>query len=274
LRDLGYGDEAITIQSRWGEGHVDALPALAAELVRDTPEVIFAGSGVGADALKKATSTIPIVVAAAADLVGRGLIDSLAHPGGNVTGLSDAQEYIVGKRLELLKTAVPRAERIAVLVNPDNPRYLANMWELAQRAAQTLDVKLFSVEARIPDEIEAAFDRLTSQKPDALHVDGDPVFFPERNRITALALSHGFPALYDSKEYTTAGGLMSYGADLNSMFRRAATFVDKILKGAKPADLPVEQPTKYDLVVNLKTARTLGLTIPQLILASANEIIE
>jgi putative ABC transport system substrate-binding protein len=273
LRALGYGDEDIAIESRWADGHVERLPGLAAELVRLAPEVIVAGSITVGLAVKQATSTIPIVVAVASDPVGAGLIASIAHPGGNVTGLSTMQEETVAKEVELLKTAVARVDRIAVLVDPGNPAH-AGMLQAVQQAAQTLRAELLSIEARVPDEIDGAFDVMSREHADALVVLGGPLIFTQRSRITELAASHRLPAIYNQRELVATGGLMSYGADLKDMNRRAATYVDKILKGAKPADLPVEQPTKFDLVINLKTAKALGLTIPQSILARADEVIE
>jgi putative ABC transport system substrate-binding protein len=273
LRALGYGDQELAIDSRWADGHVERLPGLAAELVRLAPEVIVVGSLAAALAVKQATATIPIVVTVSNDPVGAGLVASLAHPGGNVTGLSTMGADVAGKQLELLKIAVPRAERMAVLVDPGNPSH-AGVLQVVQQAARALRTELISIEARAPDEIDGAFAAMAREHADALVVLGGPLVFNQRSRITELAASYKPPAIYYERELVAAGGLMSYGADLKDMNRRAAVFVDKILKGARPADLPIEQPTKFQLVVNLKTAQALGLTIPQSLLARADEMIE
>ena len=273
LRTLGYSEEDIAIESRWADGHVERLPELAAELVRLAPEVIVVGSAAAALAAKQATATIPIVVAVFSDPVGTGLVASFAHPGGQVTGLSAMQEDTVAKELELLKTAVPHAERIAVLFDPGNPAH-AGVLQTVRQAAETLGTSLLPIEVRAPDEIDGAFSTMARERADAVVVLGGPLVMTERNRIAELAASHKLPAIYYERELVMAGGLMSYGADLKDMNRRAATYVDKILKGTKPADLPVEQPTKFELVVNLKTANALGLTIPPSILALADEVIE
>jgi putative tryptophan/tyrosine transport system substrate-binding protein len=273
LRVLGYGDQELAIENRWADGHLERLPGLAAELVRFAPEVIVAGSLPAAQAAKRATATIPIVVTAANDPVGAGLVASIAHPGGNVTGLSTMHEDIAGKQLELLKIAVPRAERIAVLVDPGNPSH-AGVLQAVQQAARTSRTELLSIEVRAPDEIDGAFATVAREHADALVVLGGPLAMQQRSRIAELAARHKVPAIYYERELVAVGGLMSYGADLKDMYRRAATYVDKILKGAKPADLPIEQPTKFELVVNLKTAKALGVTIPPAILARADEVIE
>jgi putative ABC transport system substrate-binding protein len=273
LRELGYDDQELAIESRWADGRLDRLPALAAELVRLAPEVIVAGSLPAAQAVKQATSTIPIVVTTANDPVGAGLVASIAHPGGNVTGLSTMHEDIAGKELELLKIAVPSAQRIAILVDPGNPSHIGVL-QAVQQAAQTSRTKLLPIEVRDPDEIDGAFDAMAREHADALVALGGPLVMNQRSRIAELAASHKLPAIYYEREIVAVGGLMSYGADLKDMYRRAAIYVDKIFKGEKPADLPVEQPTKFELVVNLKTAKALGLTIPQSILARADEVIE
>ena len=273
LRALGYDDQELAIESRWADGHQERLPELAVELVRLAPEVIIVGSGSAALAVKQATSTIPIVVTALSDPIGVGLVASLAHPGGNVTGLSTMQEDIAGKLLELLKTVVPGAERIAVLIDPGNPSH-AGLLRTVEQAAQTLRTEVLPIEARAADQIDGAFSAMAREHADALVAFGGPLLMYQRSRIAELAASHKLPAIYYGRELAMAGGLMSYGADLKDMNRRAAIYVDKILKGAKPADLPVEQPTKFELVINLKTAKELGLTIPPSILARADEVIE
>jgi putative ABC transport system substrate-binding protein len=273
LRALGYGDADIEIEIRYADGHLEHLPDLAAELVHLAPEVVVAVAPPAVQAAKQATSTIPIVMATVGDPVAIGFVASLAHPGGNVTGLSGVAPEMVGKWLGLLKTAIPDAERIAILLNPGNPSH-APMLQAAQQAAQTLRTELLSVEARTPDDIAGAFAIMIRERADALIVSGDGVFFSEKSRVAELAASHKLPAIYQLRDYVAIGGLLSYGPDLKDSWRRAATYVDKILKGAKPADLPVEQPTKFELVVNLKTAQALGLTIPPAILAGADEVIE
>jgi putative tryptophan/tyrosine transport system substrate-binding protein len=272
LRALGYGEADITIELRWADGRVERLPEIAVELVGLAPEVIVVGSGAAALAAKQATSTIPIV-GIFADPVGAGLVASFPHPGGNVTGLSPMQEDTVAKELELLKTAAPQAERIAVLFDPTNPAHAGAMRTVRQ-AGQTVHTEIVSIEARAQDEIDGAFSAMTGEHADALVVLGGPLVMNQRRRIAELAASHKLPAIYYERELVMAGGLMSYGADLKDIYRRAAIYVDKILKGANPADLPVEQPTKFELVVNLKTAQALGLTIPPSILARADEVIE
>jgi putative ABC transport system substrate-binding protein len=274
LRALGYGDENIAIEERYADGYSEHLPDLAAELVRLVPEIIVAGSTTAIQAAKQATSTIPIVMVAPADPVGAGFVASLAHPSGNVTGLSTSISFeIAGKSLQLLKTATPDAKRIAILVNPGYPGSPL-LLRATQQAAATLGVELLIVDARTPDDIDGAFTMMMREHADALIIPVDALFLSEMSRIVALVASHKLPAICGLREFVPKGGLMSYGIDLSDNFRRAATYVDKILKGAKPTDLPVEQPTKFQLVVNLKTANALGLTIPPAILAGADEVLE
>jgi putative ABC transport system substrate-binding protein len=273
LRALGYGDEDLEIDARYADGHLERLPDLAAELVRLAPEVIVTTGPATVHASKQATATIPIVMADGADPVSAGFVASLAHPGGNVTGLANLAQETVGKRLQLLKTATPGAERIAILLNPGNQGNILQL-QAARQAARTLRTELLSVEAGSADDIDGAFATMTREHADALFVAADPVFGLAGSKITGLAASQKLPAIYQSREFVVVGGLMSYGTDRNDLFRQAAAYVDKILKGAKPADLPVEQPTRFQLVVNLKTAYALGLTIPPAILAGADEVIE
>ena len=273
LRALGYGDEDIAIEERFADGHAERLPDLAAELVRLAPEVIAAAAPQAADALKRATATIPIVMINGGDPVAAGFVLSLAHPGGNLTGLSSLEYEMAGKSLGLLKTAIPAAARIAILVNPSNSAHVP-MLQVARQAAGTLRVELLPVEARNPGEIDGAFAAMARRRADAMIVEGDALFTSEMRRVVELAANRKLPAIYPFRGFADIGGLISYVADLNDRWRHAATYVDKILKGAKPADLPVEQPTKFQLVVNLKTAQALGLTIPQAILAGADEVIE
>ena len=258
LRALGYGDKGdIEIEMRAADGQVERLPDLAAELVRLAPEVIVIATPQAGYAAKQATSTIPIVMVAMGDPVGLGFVASLARPGGNITGLSTVSPEMAGKWLQLLKTAIPGAERIAFLVNLRSAQQVP-LLQAAQQAARTLRINLLSVEASTSDEIDAAFATMARERAEALIVTGDPIFFLERARIVELAASHKLPSICQWSAFAAIGGLMSYGPDQNDLFRRAAMFVDKILKGAKPADLPIEQPTKFQLVINLKTARALG----------------
>ena len=277
LRDLGYVEgRNLVIEYRDTEGKLERLPALAAELVALKVDVILAEGGtLGPRVAQQATRTIPIVFAAG-DPVGSGLVTSLARPGGNVTGLSSLGPELVGKRLELLKQAVPGGDRVAVLFLPGalGERTDKDMLTGAAVAARALGVRLQFVDARGPDEFARAFSDMSIARAGALAVLPSNRFLREHRRLVDLAAKNRLPAVYTSREFVDAGGLMAYGPDLADMFRRAATYVDKILKGAKPGDLPVEQPTKFELVVNLKTAKALGLTIPQPVLGRAAHIIE
>jgi len=277
LRDLGYVEgRNLVIEYRDVEGKYERLPALAAELVALKVDVILAGGTPQPLAAKQATRTIPIVFAGAADAVTSGLVASLARPGGNVTGLSVLLPELVGKSLEQLKQAVPRVSRIAVLWHPGGfpERTEKDMLKAAEVAARALGVRLQFVEARGPEDFDRAFSDMTRARAGALTVLASNMLLGERRRIVDLAAKNRLPGVYGVREFVDAGGLMSYGPDLADMFRRAATYVDKILKGAKPGDLPVEQPTKFELVINLKTAKALGLTIPQSLLGRADEIIQ
>jgi ABC-type uncharacterized transport system substrate-binding protein len=263
----------ITFEYRYAENHPDRLPELAAELVRLGVDVIMAGGTLAPLAAKRATTTIPIVMTTAGDPLGSGLISSLARPGGNVTGLSFMDPDIAGKRLGLIKEVLPRLSRVAVLWDAANP-YPALVFKETQRTAQTLGIEVQSLEVRGPDDFEVAFEAARRQQPDALITVGDPLTSDFRKQITDFASSHRLPAIYSLREYAEAGGLMSYGTSISDLVRRAAGYVDKILRGAKPSDLPVEQPTRFELVINLNTAKALGLTIPPLVLALADEVIE
>jgi len=275
LRELGYVEgKDIVIEYRFAEGRYERLPALAADLVRLKVDVILAASPPTHQAAKDATKTIPIVMAAAIDPVETGLVASLARPGGNITGLTwTAGPEIVGKQLELLKEAVPKVSRVAVLWNPTNHSHPLILGE-AKVAARSLGVQLQLPEARGPDQFERALAAATRERAGALFILRDPMFYLHRTRLAELATKSQLPAIGVWGEFVEAGGLMSYGPSLPDLWRRAATFVDKILKGAKPADLPVEQPTKFELVINLKTARALGLRIPQSVLIRADQVIE
>jgi putative ABC transport system substrate-binding protein len=276
LRELGWVEgQNIVIDYRLAEGRYDRLPALAAELARLKADIIVAVGTPGVAAAKKATETIPIVmIAGSADPVGLGLIASLARPGGNVTGLSfSAGPEIFGKGLELLKEIVPKVRRVAILSNPASPVQPLFIREV-NVAARSLGVQLQLLEARGPDEFDGAFAAMAKERLGALLVVSDLMFILHRTRLADLVARSRLPAAYGDRDHVEAGGLMSYGASVRDLFRRAATYVDKILKGANPADLPVEQPTKFELVINLKTAKALGLTIPQSLLLRADEVIE
>jgi putative ABC transport system substrate-binding protein len=274
LRELGYVEgQNIAIEYRSAEGKVERLPGLAAELVRLKVDVIVAASPPATEAAKRATSTIPIVFTVSGDPVAEGLVASLARPGGNITGLATISPALVGKQLEMLKGVVPKASRMAILQNPSNQGHPRAVRQ-AEDAARVLGVRLQVLKARTPSEIEAAFAAMRSQRADGVLVLRDAEFRAQRAQIVALAAKSRLPAVYGLREEAEAGGLMAYGASVPQLFRRAATYVDKILKGAKPADLPVEQPTKFELVINLKTAKALGLTIPSSLLGQAEEVIQ
>ncbi len=277
LRDLGYVEgRNLVIEYRFAEGKSERLPALAAELVALKVDVIVAVTTPEALAAKKATRTLPIVFVAAADPVTSGLVSSLARPGGNVTGLSSFFPELVGKRLELLTQAVPGVSRVAVLWHPGflPERTEKDMLKGAEVTAQALGVRLQFLEARGPADFDRAFSEMTRARAGALTVLGTTMLFNERRRLVDLATKSRLPAVYPWREGVDAGGLMAYGPNIPDLFRRAATYVDKILKGAKPSDLPVEQPTKFELVINLKTAKALGLTIAPSLLGRADEVLQ
>jgi len=277
LRDLGYVEgRNVVIEYRSAEGKFERFPALAAELVALKVDVIVAPAALHVLAAKQATKTIPIVFIGVSDPVTSGLVTSLARPGGNVTGLSALAPELVGKCLELLTQAVPGVSRVAVLWQPGamGERTEKDLLKRADVAARALGVRLQVVEARGPADIDRAFSDMTRARAGALTVLTSFMFTTERRRLADLAAKNRLPAVYTWREFVDAGGLMSYGPNLADMFRRAATYVDKILRGAKPADLPVEQPTKFELVINMKTAKALGLTIPQSLLGRADEVIQ
>jgi putative ABC transport system substrate-binding protein len=275
LRELGYVDgKNIAIEYRSAEGKGDRLPDLAAELVGLNVEVIVVGGGTGpVRQVQKVTNTIPIVFTQVSDPVGAGLVASLAHPGGNLTGLSSVSQDLSGKRLELLKEAIPKASRISVLYDPNDPAKVAEFKGL-EVDARPLGVQLQSLQVRNPDEFESAFKAATGAKAAALLVLPSGVTNTHRKRIAELAAKNHLPTVFAASEFMDAGGLISYGPNYADLYRRAATYVDKILKGAKPADLPVEQPMKFELVINLKTAKQIGLTIPQSVLYRADKVIK
>ena len=277
LRDLGYVEgRNLVIEYRDAEGKPERLPALAAELVALKVDVIFGGNTPGTLAAKQATRPLPIVFATAGDPVTSGLVTSLARPGGNVTGLSILAPELVGKCLEQLKQAVPGVSRVAVLWQPGGPGEHTEkaMLKEAEVAGRALGVRLLFVEARGPDDFDRAFSDMTRARAGALAVLPSSMLFNERRRLVDLAAKNRLPAVYPSRDFVDAGGLLSYGPNIPDLYRRAATYVDKILKGAKPGDLPVEQPTKFELVINLKTAKALGLTIPPSVLGRADDVIQ
>jgi putative ABC transport system substrate-binding protein len=278
LRDLGYVEgRNLLIEYRDAEGKTERFPALAAELVSLKCDVIVTTGGtLAAQATKRATTTLPIVFASVGDAVAEGLVTSLARPGGNVTGLTVAATELVSKSLEVIKQAVPGVNRVAMLFKPDAMPDSAKKDRLkaADVAARALGVRLQIVEARGAEDFDRAFSEMTRARADALAVPAINLFNLERRRLVNLAAQNRLPAVYPNRDFVDAGGLMSYGPNLADMARRAATYVDKILKGAKPGDLPVELPTKFELVINLKTAKALGLTIPPALLGRADEVIQ
>jgi putative ABC transport system substrate-binding protein len=274
LRELGYVErENITIERRSAEGQVDRLPDLAAELVRLKVDVIVGSSNLAIVALQKATQTIPIVMAIVGDPVGAGFVASLARPGGNITGLTVIAEQLSRKRLELLKEIDPKITRVAVFRNPTTPTHTV-LWEETRAAATALGIKVFPFDIRSRDDIDGLFGTMAREHAEGLLVLPDPVSFTNRKQIVDLAAKTKLLAMYPWNEFAEAGGLMVYSPNRDNLWRRSATYVDKILKGAKPGDLPIEQPTKFDLVINLKTAKALGLTIPPSLLLRADQVIE
>jgi putative ABC transport system substrate-binding protein len=274
LRELGWIEgQNITIERRYAENRLERLPELAAELVRLNVELIVAVGTLGPLAAKRATSTIPIVMTAAGDPLASGLVASLGRPGGNVTGLSLMVPDIAGKRLELLKEILPQLNRVAVLWNAANP-YPAIVFKETLAAGRRLGIEVQSLEVRSPDDFDGAFGDARRHHPDALIEVEDPLTNSLHKRIVEFAAAERLPSLHGVGEEVEAGGLISYGASIPDLFRRAAGYVDKILKGAKPIDLPIQQPTKFELVVNLKTAKALGLQFPDKLLAIADKVIE
>jgi putative ABC transport system substrate-binding protein len=274
LRELGYVEgRNIALEPRWAEGKYERYPALAADLVRLKADVIVTVGGTATKAARQTTKTTPIVMSVVIDPLGSGLVASLARPGGNVTGITVMASDIVGKQLELLKQAVPEVSRVALLWNPANPGGAPQLRE-AEAAARALGVRLQAVEAQDPQGIDNAFAAMTRERAGALLVLPDAIFGNQRKQIADLAAKARLPSICGIPEYGEAGGLIVYSANNLDLERRAAIFVDKILKGAKPADLPVEQPTKFELVINLRTAKAIGLTIPPSLLQRADQIID
>jgi putative tryptophan/tyrosine transport system substrate-binding protein len=273
LHELGWIEgRNLAIEYRWAEGRNDRFAEIAAEFVRLKVDVIVTYSAAPVLAAKQATSIIPIVFPAAPDPLGSGLVATLARPGGNVTGLSTQSTDVAGKRLEFLREVVPAIRRLAIMANVGNPGSVREMGEV-QAAARTLGIEFTNLEIRRAEDIAPAFEALKG-RAEALYVCAEPLVNANRTRINSLAQSARVPTIYGFREYVEAGGLISYGANVPDLFRRAAEYVDKILRGTKPGDLPVEQPTKFDLVINLTTAKALGLTVPETLLARADEVIE
>jgi putative ABC transport system substrate-binding protein len=273
LRELGYVEgQNLTVEYRWGDGDAARLPALAAELVRLRVDVLVATSNPAILAATQATRSIPIVFTASSDPVATGLVASLAHPGGNVTGLSLVTPELSGKRLQLLREALPQLTRVALLWDAGHVG-MADRVRETETAARQLGVTLRVEWVQDPAGLDRAFAALAQARPDAFLTTVEPFTVRHRQRIVDFAAQHRLPAMYEEREFVDAGGLMAYGPSLAANYRRAATYMDKLLRGAKPADLPVEQPTKFELVLNLKTAKALGLTIPQSILLRADEVI-
>src|SRR6266850_5583757 len=273
LQELGYVEQRnVVYLSRWAEAKQDRLPGLAAELVGLKVDVIVTVGGPASAAAKHATASIPIVLAMVGDADGIGLIDSLARPGGNVTGVTDQSVELSAKRLEVLKDAIPKAERIAVLWNADD-RGMTLRYRNVEKAARELRVTVQPLGVREPDDFDTAFSAMIQHRPDALFLVTDALTLLNRKRVIDFALTHRIPAMYEFGSLVRDGGLMSYGADLDENLRRAATYVDRIFKGASPSTLPVQRPSRYYLTINLKTARALGLTIPQSLLLRADQIV-
>jgi ABC-type uncharacterized transport system substrate-binding protein len=277
LREHGYVEgQNIVIEYRAADGKMERLPKLATELVRLKVELIIAASTPLARAVQQATTTIPIVAPALGDPVGDGFAASLARPGGNITGSTFLGPGLVPKRLELLKEALPRVSRVAALWHPGafGEHTTQEMFKETEAVARKLEVQLQFVEVRSPDELERAFSMMTRERAAALLTFPSPMLYSQRRVLVSLAAKHRLPSMFNAKEFVELGGLIAYGASVPDLNRRAGTYVDKILKGARPGDLPIEQPTKFELVINLKTAKALGLTIPQSLLQRADQVIE
>ena len=274
LRELGYEEgRNVIIEFRWADGKYDQFPALVAELLAAKVDVIITAGTPATLAIKKATSTVPLVFIAVGDPVGTGVVPNLGRPGGNITGLSSIAPDLEGKRLELLREVVPKLSHVAFFLNPANAFHTASMRQ-ARVAAQSLGIKLQPMEVNKSEQLDGAFASIVKEKPDALLILADRVFLHNRKRMMEFAIQQRLPSVNAYRELVEAGGLISYWPSYEDMHRRAAVYVDKILKGTKPADLPIEQPTKFTLLINLKTAKTLGLTVPPTLVARADELIE
>ena len=275
LKEAGYSEgRNVAFEYQWAEDHRDRLPALAAELVRREVNVIFASGPPAARAAKAATGTIPIVFTSAEDPVKIGLVSSLNRPGGNVTGMSLIYVELGAKRLELLRALVPKSEVIAILLNPTSSTEGQEQLKALPEAARAIGQQLIVVNASTESDLEKAFSDLVQHRVGALMVASDLLFFTRRDQLVALAARHAIPTIYFERNFITSGGLVSYGPNTNDMYRQAGAYVGRIIKGEKPADLPVIQPTKFELVINLKTAKSLGITVPQTLLVAADEVIE
>jgi putative ABC transport system substrate-binding protein len=274
MRGLGYVEgKNLIVERRYADNQLERLPALAAELVSLKVDVIVATGTVAPLAVKRVTTTIPVVIWSTGDPVGSGIASSLARPGGNITGLTIDSPELAAKRLQLLKEIVPGLTRVAVIWNAANP-YAAVVFRETQQAARLLAIQIESIEVRSPLDFDSAFGAVIKGNPTGLVVVEDPLTFIEMNRIVNFATTNRLPVMYGMKEFVSAGGLIAYGPDYPDLLRRAATYVDKILKGAKPGDLPIEQPTKFGLIINLKTAKALNLTVPQSLLLRTDEVIQ
>jgi putative ABC transport system substrate-binding protein len=274
LRELGYMEgQNIVVEYHYAEGNYDRLTAIATDLVRSNANVIVTWAIPVTQVVKNATNTIPIVMAGGGNPVETGLVESLAKPGGNITGLATIQNELTGKRLELLKEAVPKISRVAMVFNPEG-QVPTQGYEPLKAIAQSLKISVEPLEIRKPNEIDKTFAVIPKSRVDALLLESDPVFNINRQKVIALAAKNRLPAMYPERRWAEDGGMMAYGTDLIEVANRAAIFVDKILKGAKPADLPVEQPTKFELTINLKTAKQIGVTIPQSVLFRADKVIK
>ena len=274
LRDLGWVDgKNIVIEYRFADGQNDRLPALISELIQDKVDLIVTAVTNDTLVAKTATKNIPIVMAAAGDPIGAGLVASLSRPGGNITGLSQMNTDLAGKRLELLKELSPKIASVAVLLNPDDPISILG-WNEIQPSARKLGLEAHSLEVRAASDFDKAFNETAAAHLSAFAILPNPVFVTNMKRIADFALQNRLPAIFHLREFARVGGLVSYGVDRSDLYRRAATYVDKILKGTSPAALPIEQPTKFELAINLKTAKALGLMVPSTLLATADEVIE
>jgi len=274
FKELGYREgQNVVIEERYADGAFDRLPALAGELLASKPNLLLVAGAPAVLAAKNATSTVPIVMTNSADPVGIGLVASLARPGGNITGMSDFNDGVVTKRLALLKEMVPSMTRVAVLYNPSNPTNPGQL-KLATEAARTLGLAVMALEARTPADVDRAFLTIQKERPGALFVIGDPALGTMRPKILELVRKHRVPSSFTGKERIENGGLFAYGPRFEDLYRRAAIYVDKVLKGAKPADLPIEQPNTFEFVLNLKTAKVLGLTVPRSIVLQADRVID